>query len=138
MKSVNYECNLTALVETSTDGNLPPGWLEVQIKSRVHNYEWVRIRQLMEAQINAISQQIPEDDPNRLLRLEAIRYQVQASFQAALDKVPEYVEAVEVLHLVAPHRDPSVRDAIETVFEAFSVNPPEWLDADGEDDEKDD
>lgn len=134
MKITTYECSKTGMVETSMDGNLPPGWLEVQIKSRVRNPEWVRIRQLIEAQVNAYAQQIPEADPSRDLRIEAIEYQVQASFQAAVDKVPEFIEASETLHFVAPHKSTDVRDVISTIYEAADVSPPPWLDADGDDD----
>jgi hypothetical protein len=135
MKTTTYECSKTGMVEVSPDGNLPHGWLEVKITSRVHNPEWVRIRQLVEAQIAGFSQQIPESDPNRELRLEAIEYQVRAGFQAAIDKVPEFIEAVEMLHLVAPHKSPDVRDVIGTIYEAVDATPPPWLDADGEDEE---
>lgn len=134
MKITTYECSKTGMVETSADGNLPPGWLEVQIRSRVHNSEWVRIRQLIEAQVAAYAQQIPEDDPSRDLRIEAIEYQVQASFQAAMDKVPEFVEVSETLHFVTPHKSADVRDTISTIYEAADVSPPPWLDADGDED----
>ncbi len=94
-----FDCAVTgrAYEHENTDGKeapLPPGWVEVTLRTRSPNPDRQAILQTMEMITNGTLSQWPPEARNDATQRMLLARQVSAQFAAALAAAPEFLEHV--------------------------------------------
>lgn len=118
MDDTDFTCALSGItagdadrVEDADDddlGELPVGWIRVQLARRVRNPRWVLLQQLKASAIEAQLQNVPaaSREEGRLV----IEMQVDAAYAALEATIPPYITDEEECFLSPPENDGAIAE----------------------------
>jgi hypothetical protein len=121
-----FECEVEGLEEYGVEhdtsdglGDLPLGWIQVQIKRRLHNPAWVELQQVKAMQYTALMSQVPEKQREASDR--AVRIELDAKFHAYEQSIPKYVDDVGLALTFSPSDD--ALEMVNAFLEAIDREP---------------
>ena len=154
--SETFECSLSGVraegefhFDKDNLGDLPVGWLQVTIKRRSFNPQWIAIQQAKETAVKVMLASIPSKVPAevRAMQENMVRMQQEAQYYALEKDTPVYFTTEEVIYIADPVGSAELTGALNEARAALGLDPMNAGDetqrgqdtqADGEDDDLDD
>ena len=127
-----YECALSGVTEEggmsfADDGlgDCPPGWVQVTMKRRLINPKYMAIQQTKENLVALSMQQIPDNVPDAVKRVQRtmMEIQVEAQFHAVEAETPPFLTYEEKVFIAPPETNSDLLEAFNEVREGIGLEP---------------
>lgn len=127
-----YECSLSGVraegefnFDKDNMGDLPVGWVQVTVKRRSFNPQWISIQQAKDTAVKVMLASIPRNTPAevRAMQENMVRMQQEAQYFAMEKETPVYITTEEIIYIADPVGNEELAGAFNEARAALGLDP---------------